>query len=391
MSKQVLFLLDNAFTNDRRVYREAKTLVNNGFSVILISCKKDGLSEIEDVEGIKVIRLFDLSIFDIKNRQAIPSYISKIENLNIPFDIIHCHDQTMLAIGSGLKKNNKKRILIYDSHELFSEWPLNVSNYNSVSILIKSYIVRRIQIRREKKNSAFIDYLITVNESLANHLTSYFKLRNKALVLRNIPEKSKKQQEKSDLLREIFKIPKTTKVLVFIGANIYAKTLNLEQVIEEFANVKDKAIIFICAFNQNSQPIQNLVKKEKINNVFFHDLIKPTEIPKYLSSADVGLVPTWNKNDLSYWYALDNKLFEYMNAGIPILATAQPEYKRIIDEYDCGLAINADDKNAYIKGFTSILDKYDKYKENTLNARQDLNWENEERRLIKFYTNILEN
>lgn len=388
--KEILVLLDNPFTNDRRVYRITKSLVNLGLNVTLLACKKDGCLEKENIDGINVERIFETKIFDIKDRKCFKNYSEQILK-DYKFDIVHANDQTMLNLAVYLKKVRNNLVLVYDSHELFSEWPLNISNYNSISILIKSYIVRKIQIRREKKNSAFIDYLITVNESLANHLSSYFKLKNKSLVLRNIPEKSEEHQEKSEILRGIFKIPQTTKILVFIGANIYVKTLNLEQVIEEFANVKDKAIVFICAFNQNSQPIQELVKKKKINNVYFHDLIKPTEIPKFLSSADVGLVPTWNKKDLSYWYALDNKLFEYMNAGIPILATAQPEYKRIIDDYNCGLAINADDKKAYLNGFTTILDKYDKYKENTLKARQDLNWENEEGKLIEFYTNIQEN
>ena len=51
--------------------------------------------------------------------------------------------------------------------------------------------------------------------------------------------------------------------------------------------------------------------KKNYTNIYFHPAVKPAEICSYLSGADVGLVPTWNKHNLSYWYALDNKLFEY--------------------------------------------------------------------------------
>lgn len=385
---KILVLLDNSFTNDRRVHRIAKGLVDAGNEVTLLAVKKEGCLDKENIDGIDVERIFEKDIFDIKNKKCFKNYAKQVLE-NYKFDIVHANDQTMLNLGALLKKSSTDLILVYDSHELFSEWPLNVSNYNSYTIMVKSYIVRKLQIRREKRNSQYIDYLITVNESLAKHLTPYFKLKHEALVLRNIPEKSEKQTGNSNILRTHFNIPDKTKILAFIGANIYAKTLNLEQVIKEFANVSDRAIVFICAFNQNAQPIRDLVANQGIKNVYFHDLIQPKDIPNYLGSADIGLVPTWNKNDLSYWYALDNKLFEYMNAGIPILATAQPEYKRIIDDYHCGLAIDADQKNAYLDGFNAILENYDFYKEQTRKASQQLNWENEEEKLLTFYKDII--
>jgi glycosyltransferase involved in cell wall biosynthesis len=387
--KHILFLLDNAYTNDRRVYREATSLAKSGFKVTLICCINNETLREEFINGVRVIRLFDLSIFDIKNKKAIPNFVLQIEELNFDFQLIHANDQTMLEIGTRLKKNNKKRILIYDSHELFSSWPLNVSNYNSFSIFLKSYIVRKLQIRREKRNSKWIDYLITVNVSLADYLRKYFKLSNPALSLRNIPEKVEKTNQKHNILRDKFNIPDTSKILVFIGANIYAKTLNLEQVLDEFSNKKDIALVFICGLNINSKPIQDLVIREEMKNVFFHDKIPPKDIPAYLSSADIGLVPTWNKKDLSYWYALDNKLFEYIQAGIPILATTQPEYKLIVEENKCGICVNPDVKNAYLNGFYQILDNYTMFQQNTIACAEHLNWENEEQKLIDFYNNII--
>ncbi len=131
------------------------------------------------------------------------------------------------------------------------------------------------------------------------------------------------------------------------------------------------------------------MKQKEWNNIYFHDKIAPSDISSYLQSADIGLVPTWNKKDLSYWYALDNKLFEYINAGIPILATQQPEYKNIIDGYECGVCVNPDVENSYLNGFNTILSDYERFFNNVKKANKELNWENERNKLIDFYSTIL--
>ena len=119
--KHILFLLDNAYTNDRRVYREATSLAKSGFKVTLICCINNETLREEFINGVRVIRLFDLSIFDIKNKKAIPNFVLQIEELNFDFQLIHANDQTMLEIGTRLKKNNKKEFL-FTTHELFSSW-----------------------------------------------------------------------------------------------------------------------------------------------------------------------------------------------------------------------------------------------------------------------------
>lgn len=386
--KNILILLDNPFTNDRRVYRIAKSLVNLGLDVKLLACKKEGCLEKENIDGIEVERIFEKDIFDIKNQKCFKNYAKQILE-NYKFDIVHANDQTMLNLGALLKKSSTDLVLVYDSHELFHAWPLNISNFNSKWIWLKSYIVRKILIKRELKNSKHIDYLITVNTSIEKILLKYFALKEQSCVIRNIPNKIQKLK-KANILKDRFNLKDSTKILVFIGANIYAKTLNLEQVIDEIGNKTDRALIFICAFNINSKPVIDYVNSKNYKNIFFHDLISPNDIPQYLSSADIGLVPTWNKKDLSYWLALDNKLFEYMHSHIPILATKQPEYVRIVENHKCGICVNPDNNNAYIIGLEEILANYSYFKQNTINAAANLNWENEELVLHKFYKQLLD-
>lgn len=386
--KSILVLLDNTFQNDRRVYREVVTLKEAGYNVTLLCLKGDSLPEHEVIEGVEVYRWFNGDVFDIKRFWCFNRYAKEIA-ARFEFDSIHANDHTMLHMACVIKKLKKKAVLVYDSHELFHAWPLNITADNRLSIRIKSAIVRLYQVKREKHNRKHIDYLITVNDSLANDLISYLKCKNNVCVLRNIPNYSP-ECSNTNLLRKRFGINDNTKILVFIGANIYAKTLNLEQVIDEFSNKEKYALVFICADNSNAAPLKQYVWNKKANNIYFHDIIKPVEIQSYLCSADVGLVPTWNKKDLSYWYALDNKLFEYINARIPVLATQQPEYKKIIKDNKCGLCVNPDEKDAYIKGLESLLSNYSYYKTNVQALANQLTWENEKQKLTDLYGKIMQ-
>lgn len=386
MKQQIVFLLDNTFVNDRRVKREAKSLIKVGFTVTILAVKGHDLVESEEVDGIKIKRIFDLDIFDIKKQKCFTRYAKKIIE-NYAFQVMHAHDQSMLHLASKIKRLKPQTTLIYDSHELFHAWPLNLSNYNNFIILLKSWIVRKIQTRREKLNYKYIDYIVTVNKSLADDLNKYLKAKQYPLVIRNLPEKVSINQ-KTNILRAKFNISQDRKILVFIGANIYRHTLNIEQVMTEMQQSSEYALVFICAFNQNSKPVMDFVAQKKLKHIYFHNIIPPYQIPEFLASADVGLVPTWNKKDLSYWYALDNKLFEYIQSEIPVLATQQPEYLKIIAEYNCGICVNPDETDAYLLGLNKIIANYEKYKVNIKLAKEQLCWEKEEQKLINFYMQI---
>ncbi len=379
-------LLDNPFTNDRRVKREALALIEIGFTVQIICTKGVNNPEQEVEDGIEVFRLLDLAIFDPKKIFEHKKWAKKIVE-SFTFDILHAHDQTMLNMGTLIKKMIPSVPFIYDSHELFHSWPINSSNFESKLIMIKSVLVRKHFIKRELSNSKYIDYIVTVNKSLADNLKDYFKFNKSITVIRNCPEFAT-SYTKSTILREKFDIPNDKKILVFIGANIYLNTLNIEQVFQEFKDRKDIDIVIISSFKNHSKQVMKYVESKGIKNVHFHDKVKPEQINEYLSSADVGVVPTWNKSDLSYWYALDNKLFEYIQARIPVLATAQPEYVNIIETEKCGVCIDADQENAYINGFDKIIGDYENYQKNTETAAKKLSWENEKVHIQNLYKQI---
>jgi len=382
--QKVLFLLDNPYSNDRRVVREAEALNQlGGFIVQVIATSSRQYSKEEIINGVNIQRIFLSDLTDPKNLKAHSRYADLIAK-TYEFDIIHAHDQVMLNIAVKLKKITGKRI-IYDSHELFRCWPLNTSAKGFT--MLKSKIVRRILINREAKNIKKIDGLITVNESIRNDINTHFNLNVPSISIRNVPEVPSNSLE-SNILREEFNINRETNLLVYIGANVYPNTINIEQVIDHFSNQDNTVFIIIAKLNWAQKEVEKYVRSIKAKNIFFRDVVPPNEIPTYLSGADVGIVSSWNKQDLSYWYGLDNKLFEYMMSNVPILATRQPEYIRIVEKYNLGECINPEKENFYL-AFKRIISNKTEYKTNIQIAKKFLNWENESKILLDFYKRIL--
>ncbi|MEI7801601.1 MAG: N-acetyl sugar amidotransferase [Bacteroidota bacterium] len=383
--KRIAMLLDNGFTNDKRVIQEATSIAEN-FDLTLFCMKGNQLPLREIFKNVKVIRTIPEDIFRLQSYYKLKQIAREIASYK--FDVIHCHDYLMLNIGAMVKGLNPETILVYDSHELFHSWPLNFSS-NNLIIILKSFFVRKIQVFNEKKFGRHIDYLVTVNQSLADNLQNYFKLENTPVVVRNVPQLEAKSSSEN-ILRKKFDIPDNKKILVFIGAHIYLKTLNMAQVLNEVGNKDDLAFVIISSADEHRKQVEDYVHQKKFNNVYFHNVVPHNEITAYLSGCDAGIIPTWNKKDLSYWYALDNKLFNYLMAELPILSTAQPEYKAIVEKYNIGVCVNPDEHGAYYNGWKKLIENKGQYLNKLVETKKELNWENESQSLINFYDQLLD-
>ncbi len=380
--KSIAMLLDNPYTYDYRVIMEAQTLAKY-YDVTLFAIRDSKLPDEEIKEGVWVKRIFSREIKKFNHDKLLNLYADNIARMG--FEAVHCHDFLMLELGAKIKKLNPAITLVYDAHELFHSWPMN---FNGPFIqTLKTIIVKKAGVYRERKDSKQIDYLITVNQSLATSLKEYFGYNKSPLVLRNL-QNQLPYTKGEHILRKTLNIPDHQKILVFIGAHVYFESLNMKMVLDQFINKENIALVFIAKKDAHRDKLEQYSKNNSATNIYFHDIIPPTEIPAYLCDCDAGLVPTWNKKDLSYWYALDNKLFNYINSGIPVLGTAQPEYKNIIDTYEIGVCVNPDEDNAYFRGFATIIQNEKRYLNNLVKAQQELNWETESQKLLNLYQNI---
>jgi glycosyltransferase involved in cell wall biosynthesis len=141
--------------------------------------------------------------------------------------------------------------------------------------------------------------------------------------------------------------------------------------------------------NGELEPVlKNMVRTEKLEDrIFFHDFIPMVELISVSAQGDLGAV-LFEPTSLNYAAALPNKFFEYIMAGLPVLSSNIETFTYYIDKYDFGLTVDPSDIAAISRTITRMIsdeEQLKKWKNNALKAAQELNWENEEKKLLKIY------
>jgi glycosyltransferase involved in cell wall biosynthesis len=111
---------------------------------------------------------------------------------------------------------------------------------------------------------------------------------------------------------------------------------------------------------------------------------------QYTSLAHLGL--TLDKADnINYRLSLPNKLFDYIHAGLPILASDLPEIRKIIDHYHIGTFIESHTPEHIAQKIVYIFnhpDLYNSWKKNLPAAAADLCWQKEEKKLVAIFDSL---
>ena len=107
--------------------------------------------------------------------------------------------------------------------------------------------------------------------------------------------------------------------------------------------------------------------------------IEQGELINYTAAADVGLSLIENIS-LSYYYALPNKLFEYIMAEVPVVVSNLPQMAEVVKEYKIGDVVELEEKGSLVNCLKNLLTDNKKlfaYKQNCFEASKRLNWEKE--------------
>lgn len=380
VNRKVCMVVLNNFIKDSRVIREAKTLVQAGFDLTVFALHDPGLREQEKMYGFRVNRIHLVTRKLPKNRiiqllkyaEFVLRCWSRINKIKP--GICHCHDLYSLPIGYIVTRFNRSK-LIYDSHELWAD-----PAYEPFRFLFPiGKIRRKIEYFIIKK----ADAVITVSNSIADFISKQYGIR-KPYVIKNVPNlfKAKKSNK---LRKKIGLVGDRKKIILYQGGIV--KGRGLESLIGAMPYIKG-SILIIMGEGRIKKELKNLALSYKVNNkVFFVDVVPPEELLSYVCSADIGIAPIMNVN-LSKYYCLPNKLFEYLMAGLPVAVSDFPEMAKVVKEYEVGEVFNPDDSKDIARAINEILKnktKYNLMKDNIKKVVKVYNWENESTKLTEVY------
>ena len=365
--KKVLITFLGNLNYDTRCKNLFDTLSSNNFEVQFLGF--DWLTK-----GFEE-KLGDISIFKLKKGFfSIPFYLKFIWHLKLKLiatkaSIIFTEDIYTLPFVVFFGKLKRAKIY-YDSRELFG-YLAGLKDKKFKQLFWK--LVEKIFIKRA-------DYVIVTGPMDGEFLKKKYNLKN-IILLRNLP-RYYKSLLKLDLHSQL-KIDKTKKIILYQG--VLLKGRGIEKIFSVLKMLHNH--VFLIAGGGEEKEIfkQLCVKMDLVDQVYFLGKYTQDELPKVTVSADIGVSLIENLST-SYYYALPNKLFEYIMAEVPVIVSNLPQMKEIIDEYDVGLAIDIDNKNELLSAIKKLTDEksfYESKKQNCRIASQELNWEKEVTTLLK--------
>jgi glycosyltransferase involved in cell wall biosynthesis len=287
-------------------------------------------------------------------------------------DLLFANDLDTLSANYYVSRI-KKIPLVYDSHELFCEVPE----------LLNSDFKRNIWLRIEKKIVPKLKNCITVNESIAVIFEKKYGV--KFNVVRNIPDEIKGVVSFS---REELKLPLDKKIILLQGAGINIDR-GAEELVDAMKFVKN-AVLVIIGGGDVWHVLETKVKEQGLQNkVLLIKKIPKAKLAAYTQHADLGISIDKNTNP-NYYNSLPNKIFDYLHAGVPILASRLPEIEKIITKYRVGTFIESHEPGHIADTINKLFisSRLQEYMQNTAIAARELNWEIEKQNYSELIRNI---
>tara|TARA_B100001059_G_scaffold218121_1_gene238010 strand:+ start:293 stop:1432 length:1140 start_codon:yes stop_codon:yes gene_type:complete len=373
--KKAIVCVSNDLITDNRVAKTCLVLKNQNYEVTLVGRKKKNSPLMRE-------RAYRSKRFKLPFEKGPFFYLALNIRLFVflllrKVDLIYSNDLDTLAPCFVASKIKKTRI-IYDTHELFTEVPE----------LTERPRIQNIWLKIESTIFPKLEHIITVNESIAN---IYSQKYNVAVTsVRNVPMFNKDDISRSS--RKELKLREEDFILIIQGSG-----LNKDRGIEEAVSAMQfctGCVLLLVGDGDVIPKVKEIVAQHKMEQkVRFISRRPYTELMKITRIADLGLLLDKNTS-LNQEFALPNKLFDYIHAGVPILSSELTEITKIIKQYEVGVFLQKTEPKTIsetilrIKADSKLRNKL---KKNCLLAAEKENWQIEQQQLIKVVLSAQQN
>ena len=372
---RVCMVLFGDLRYDFRVFRQADALRSAGHEVVLVTSDFGGqLPPVWDdfqLQGIPVDRSRSL-------RRTYPLFWLRAASLaaSTRADVYHAHDLDALWPSARAAARRGAR-LVYDSHELFVE---------------QSSLVRRPAIRGfwrwlERRLIRRVDRVLTVSSAIAECLRQSYGLEQPPVLLRNLPPF--REPVAGDALRQALGLVGDREPLVLYQGGFLTDN-GLADQITAMSRI-DQGRLVLLGSGPTEESLRSQVAALGLHDrVHFLPRLPFPQLHALTCGADLGLCvirPTGN----SFLWSMPNKLFEYMMAGLPVVAGDTPEIRRVIEETEAGVLVDPGDPDAIAGAIGDLLadgPRRRRLGEAALRSAERYCWEREVPRLLRVYEQL---
>jgi len=359
--KKIYFTVTNDLSYDQRMNRICTTLAENGYDVTLVGFRLKNSAPLQQEK----FRQKRIHCWFTKGKWFYREY-----NIRLFLYMLFKKMDAVCAIDLDtilpcLKVSGFKGIpRIYDAHELFTELK---------EVVTRPPIQRKwLRIERHAVPKFRLGY--TVSDGIANEFNKRYAVQYETI--RNMPR-----------LRPFKDSGAAEKFILYQGAVNEARAF--EFLVPAMSQVKYKLVV--CGDGNFMPQLKKLIQDHKLEQkIELRGMLSPDKLREVAQQATIGIAVAENEG-MNQYLALPNKFFDYIHAGLPQVTMNFPEYQRINKEFEVAVLIDSLEPERIASAINNLMDDdvlYKRLRENCIKARQVLNWEQEEKKLISFYQRV---
>ncbi len=360
MAKHIIITVTNDLVTDQRIFRISQTLLKQGYKITLVGRILKNSQKVKTDCNIRRFKLWfnTGALFYANYNFRLFVYL-----LFAKYDIVLSNDLDSLPAGYLASKLRKKQ-LVYDSHEFFTELPE----------LVKRRLQKNVWLWFEQKILPKTKYSYTVCNSIANKYNDLYSANFQTI--RNLPLKKEcvLESEKND-----------KHIIIYQGALNIGRGIELMIQAMQFI---ENAELWIAGNGDIEEELKQLGTQDLYKSkVKFIGRIPLSDLHVITCKASIGLSLEENIG-LNYYFALPNKLFDYIQAQIPVLVSDLPEMSAVVNEYKVGEILYERTPEALAQKITDMLsdnNKIEFWQTNLKEASEELIWEKEQYKLVDLF------
>lgn len=367
---------------DMRVIREATALVEAGYDVTLVDFERDSSRPArEDMQGVHFHHIVMPSRF-VKSRVklwflvkfAVLVLRSIAVLIRTRADVYHAHEDNALY-ACYVAATLRGAPLIFDAHELPLVQP-HLTRWRRLCAIAR-WMLRRMMARCVG--------VISVSPPIIDELQQRYG-GPRATLVRNIPPYT--PPIASDRLRQRLGLGPEARIALYQGGLLADRSLDI--LVRAAPYLRAGEIIVLMGSGPYQQTLVALIQQAGVDErVKLLPPVPYAELLGWTASADVGLVVYDSGYSLNTQLCLPNKLFEYLMAGLPIMATPLDAVAEVVGDYEVGVVASSIEPEVVAQTLSRLLGdegRQRRMREHALAAaHRELRWEVEQRRLIELY------
>lgn len=287
-------------------------------------------------------------------------------------DVYHAADIFPLP-ATWLVARLRRRPIIYEAYEISTDR----EGFQPIAGLVG---------RVERFLAHRVDYMFATTGLRADHFVRRYGVTRPG-VLQNRPPL--RTPVASDRLRRRCNVDDTTPIVLYQGGMQPGR--GLFNLIEAASRI-DGAVFVLLGLGVLADALRERVAARGLaGRVHVLPPVPADELHEWTCSADIG-VQILDNTCLNHYTTDSNKLFEYLMAGLPVVASDFPEIRRVIETHDVGLLVDPADLDAVISALRRLIDDRDlraRLRANALRAAPQLSWETQVPALLEPYEALL--